>query len=276
MQNTNPSLGALVFLGAGNMTEALVRGLLAAGLCRPDQVTVTDITPERRDYFTREFGVRALGDNRAAVRGARMVVLAVKPQVLPAVAGELAGALPPDALVISIAAGFRTARLEALLPERTRVVRVMPNTPALVGAGAAAWCRGRCATAADGAAAAALLRAVGLCLEVDEAKMDAVTALSGSGPAYVFRFLEALLEAARELGLEDDVARQLAYQTVAGAAELVRRTGEPPDELRRRVTSKGGTTEAALRTLDAADWAGALRAAVRAAARRSEELSGTA
>lgn len=262
----------VAFLGAGNMAEALVKGLLKAGLTTPSHVTVTDLREERRRYFVDTFAVRALTSNREAVAAAGVVVLAVKPQQMRDLLAEIRGALPADALVISIAAGLRTATLEEGLGGG-RVVRVMPNTPALVGAGVSALCGGARATAADLDLAGQLLGAVGTVVRVAEADLDAVTAVSGSGPAYIFYVMEAMLAAAARLGLTDEVARQLVFGTVGGAARLVMETGLPPGELRERVTSKGGTTAAALDVLRQRDVAAALVDAMVAAHRRSQELS---
>jgi len=185
---TNQRCGTVAFLGAGNMAEALVRGLLAGPVCDSGQLVVTDVRPERLAYFQSTFGVSGTADNNVAVAQADVVFLAVKPQQLREVAEGLTGHLKADALVLSIAAGVRTATLEQWLGPDVRVVRAMPNTPALVGAGITAICGGRRATAADLALAETLLRAVGAVLQVNEPDMDAVTAVSGSGPAYVFLF----------------------------------------------------------------------------------------
>lgn len=262
----------IAFIGAGNMAEALVKGLLraqvpAAHLC------VSDVRAERLDYFRATFGVNAVADNLGAAREADVVVLAVKPQqfgeVLPALAG-VAG----RALFVSIAAGIPTARIERALGPRARVVRVMPNTPALVGAGISALCSGAHASPKDVETAEALLRAVGKTVRVEERLMDAVTAVSGSGPAYIFRVMEAMEAAAIAQGLAPDQARALVVATIVGAGQLAASSGRAPVELREQVTSKGGTTEAALKVLDARDLVGAFNEAVAAAARRARELAG--
>lgn len=265
----------IVFIGAGNMAEALVRGLVGPGGRSPGTLVVTDPRAERCDFFLERFGVRGLADNAEAVRGADVVVLAVKPQVMGDVLGGLAATLPAQARLVSIAAGIRCATIESAFSHQPAVVRVMPNTPALVGQGVSALCPGRWARDADLAQAEALLRPVGAVVRVEESQMDAVTAVSGSGPAYVFYLMEAMLAAAGDLGLAPAVARQLVYQTVAGAAALAADSTEPPDVLRARVTSKGGTTAAAIATLDERGVRDALVAAVRAAHRRAGELSRT-
>jgi len=262
------------FVGAGNMAEALVQGLLRAGVASADDVQVSDLLPARVAHFRDRYGVAGTAENTALVAGADVVVLAVKPQGLDAVLTELAGGPPADALWISICAGVRTGRIEEALGGSVRVVRVMPNTPALVGAGAAAVAAGAHAQEPDLAVAEAMLRAVGTVVRVPEQRMDAVTALSGSGPAYVCYLIESMLEAADRLGLGPDLARALIYATVSGTAKMVTETGLDPAELRRRVTSKGGTTEAALRVLDAAETHRHWVEAIEAACRRSEEMSG--
>lgn len=264
----------VVCVGAGNMAEALVRGWLAQGVFRAHELCVTDPEPGRRDYFAGQFGVAAQADNRAAVAEASMVILAIKPQVLAEAVGAFRDVLPPPACVISIAAGIRTATIEALLHEGQPVVRVMPNTPALIGRGVSALCGGAHAEEAHLAEAERMLKAVGITVRVAETEMDAVTAVSGSGPAYVFGFTEGLIAAAERAGLAPEIASRLAIETVTGAAALMRETGEPPDVLRARVTSRGGTTAAALASFEQDGWAGIIERAVAAAKRRSEALSG--
>jgi pyrroline-5-carboxylate reductase len=264
----------LVFIGAGNMAEALLRGILAADIRAPHHIVLTDLREERLAELRGAFGVRTQADNASAVLDAETVLLCVKPQQFDEVLSELKGQIPPGALVISIAAGIPTARIEALLGAGTRVVRVMPNTPALVQHGAAGLAAGRHATAQDLEWAQTLLRAVGQCVVVTEDEIHAVTAVSGSGPAYVFYLMEAMLRAAADLGLDPAVARDLVIQTVEGSARLLRASPESPEVLRSRVTSKGGTTAAAIAVFDQAGVAEALASGVRAAARRSRELAG--
>ncbi len=266
----------IVFIGAGNMAEALVQGMITGKLCDPDRITVTDIAAERLNLFAERFKVRTSQDNQAAVSRANIVVLAVKPQVLPGVLAGIAEHVPQEALLISIAAGIPVKLIEIALPGAIRVVRVMPNTPALVGEGAAAICAGSHAGHADLDLAAAILGAVGSVVRVAEQDMDAVTALSGSGPAYVFYLVEGMLRAAEAMGLAPDIARDLACKTVRGAADLLQRSGEDPAELRRKVTSKGGTTQAAIRVLDEAGTQAAIVNALKAAQARSRSLSANA
>lgn len=263
----------LVFIGAGNMAEALIKGLVAEGVLKATQITATDVRPERLSELSIRFGIHTSADNAAAVADADAVILAVKPQQMAEVLAGMKAAMPRSTLVISIAAGKTCATFEAALGEGTHVVRVMPNTPALVGAGASAVCRGCWATEDDLATAAKLLGAVGLVVRTEEAMMDAVTALSGSGPAYVFYLAEAMLEAARRLGLDPDIAKQLTAATIGGAARLMSESPEPPSVLRERVTSKGGTTAAALAVLNDRKVHDAVVEALMAAAARSKELS---
>lgn len=261
------------FIGAGNMAEALVRALVkggtpAASLC------VADVQPERLEFFRRELGVAGSADNASAARGAAVVVLAVKPQKMDAALQSLRGAVAPDALLLSIAAGVSCARIEQALGGAVRVVRAMPNTPALVAAGASAICAGAHATAGDLDRVEALLRPAGRVVRVAEADMDAVTALSGSGPAYVFLLIEQMLASAAEFGLDAAAARSLALATVAGSAKLLEETGLDPREARRRVTSEKGATDAAIGLMEARGVPAALRDAFAAARRRAAELSG--
>lgn len=265
--------GKLVFVGAGNMAEALVSGLMACHRWSRDRVVVTDIAPQRRTLFAEKFNVQVSADNATAVALAEVVVLAVKPQMLAEVLAGIRATLPSEALVISIAAGITTAKIENLLGGKVRVVRAMPNTPALVGCGVAAICVGRNAKPADLDTAENLLSATGEVVRVEEEAMDAVTAVSGSGPAYVFYLMEAMIEAARKMGLSGDVARKLVYTTVKGSAELILQHGLPPEELRARVTSKGGTTAAAMEVKDRREVKGAIIEAMMAAHRRAGELA---
>jgi pyrroline-5-carboxylate reductase len=219
-----------------------------------------------------ELGIRTQSDNAKAVREAGVVVLAVKPQVFDQVLPGVAAALGTDTLVISIAAGISTGIIERAFPSGSRVVRSMPNTPALVGAGATAIAGGSHATDRDLELAEILFRSVGISVRVPETQIDAVTGLSGSGPAYVFAMIEALRDAGAREGLPEDTALQLASQTVFGAARLLLDEKESPEVLRERVTSPGGTTRAGLEALARAGFAEAIQGAVRAATRRSVEL----
>ena len=260
-----------VFIGAGNMAEALAAGMLAKGMTSPQAIRMTDVSPERLAHAAEKYGVETMADNALAVADAGMIVLAVKPQVFPEVRAEVVDALPAEATVVSIMAGVPTASIAGDLP--LRVVRAMPNTPALAGAGAAGVAPGEYATEIDVKRTLEMMRAVGRAVVVREEQMDAVTALSGSGPAYVFLLLEGMLEAAERMGLDGGTARELALATVGGAARLMEESGEEAEALRRRVTSKGGTTEAALNRMEARGVKEAIVEALLAAQARSRELA---
>ena len=258
----------IAFIGAGNMGEALIGGLLGAGTVTAQQIIAVDVRADRLEFLKNKFGIRAAPEAPPA----DVFVLAVKPQQMSAVLSSL---IPhPSSLIISIAAGVTTARIERELGGNLHIVRVMPNTPALVGAGAAALAKGTFATDDDLATAEAILRAVGTTVRVDEKHLDAVTALSGSGPAYVFFVTEAMIKAGIEAGLAAAVAKKLALQTVYGAAKLMIESDDEPGELRRKVTSPGGTTEAALNVMNERQLAEIFVEAIQAATRRGRELSG--
>ena len=266
MTNWPESVG---FIGAGNMAEAIARGLLAAGL-RPDQLSASDPVEARRAYLSRELGVQTGSDNAAVAARSEVVVLAVKPQHL---AGALEGLGDPNRpLFLSIVAGCTSARLAGLLGAEARFVRSMPNTPALIGSGVAAIASDTGASPADLDRAARILGSVGRVVRVPESLMDAVTGLSGSGPAYAYLFIEALTEAGVREGLTAETARELAAHTLEGAARMVSEAGEHPAVLRERVSSPGGTTVAGLQALEAGGLRSAVLAAVRAATERSREL----
>lgn len=262
----------IAFIGAGNMAMALIEGLIAARTFDESHIVASDPRSELLGQLARTHGFTAAASNAEAVRAANVVVLSTKPQVFPVVLPELAGALAHGPLVISIAAGVSLSAIEAKLGSAARVVRAMPNTPALVGVGATAIAAGTRATDADMEIAEAVFRAVGIVTRVEERFMDAVTALSGSGPAYVFLLAEAMTEAGIAQGLPADVAAALAKQTVAGAGKLLGASSEPPATLRRNVTSPGGTTQAALERFEALGLRGIVSDAIGAATRRGHEL----
>lgn len=262
----------IAFLGGGVMASAIHRSLLAAGLAAPEQVAVSDPAEASRARAA-ELGAAATASNLEAARGADVVVLAVKPHIVPAVLEEIAPELGPGQLVVSIAAGVTLAQMQALAPG-SPVVRVMPNTPVQVGAGAVAFCRGAHATEEHAALVRQLFEAGGLCVEVTEPQLDAVTGLSGSGPAYVFLMIEALADGGVRVGLPRAAALQLAAQTLLGAAKLVLETGDHPAVLKDRVATPGGTTIAGLAALERAGVRSGLIQAVEAAAQRSRELAG--
>jgi pyrroline-5-carboxylate reductase len=262
----------IAVIGGGKMGGALVEGMISRGGVRPSAVTVSDALEERRAALGARCGVKVTADNRTAVRDADVVILAVKPQNMGEVIDGLAGELTVRPLILSIAAGIGTAFIEERCPAPVRVVRVMPNTPAMIGAGAAALSRGKNATAADLALGRHIFDAVGVTVEVEEPLIDVVTGLSGSGPAYAFLFIEALTEAGVGLGLAPETALLLASQTLLGAAKLCLQGERSPAELREMVTSPGGTTLEGLKVLTAGGFRETVAAAVAAATARSREL----
>jgi pyrroline-5-carboxylate reductase len=265
----------LGFIGAGNMAGALVKGVLAARVYKPSDLWIADPVAEQRRRIRRRYRLDSARDNRELVRGSEIVILAVKPQVLPEVLLDVRPFVSTTQLFISIAAGVTVRRIEDALGANARVVRVMPNTPALLGKGMSVMVRGSKATARDLSTAMRLFRGVGDALAVaDEALLDPVTALSGSGPAYVYRFAEALIDAGVRQAIREDVARRLVFRTIEGAAAMLIESGMTPKELREMVSSPGGTTLAGLAALDGAGFADAVVGAVAAATRRSRELAG--
>jgi pyrroline-5-carboxylate reductase len=263
-----------LFIGGGNMASAIIGGLIAKNWA-PATLHAVDLQQDARSRLAQQFGIATSADAIAAAASADCIVLAVKPQHMQEAARALAPALRQQ-LVISIAAGIRCDALSRWLGPAARIVRAMPNTPALVAAGITGLYATPGTTAAQRADAERILTAVGATFWVDEEKaLDAVTAVSGSGPAYVFYFIEALEQAARDLGLPPDIARQSALATFAGAVKLAAAGDADAATLRARVTSKGGTTERAIAVLDAAAIKTAFGKAVRAAAERSAELGDT-
>jgi pyrroline-5-carboxylate reductase len=268
----------LGFIGGGNMAEALVRGLLERKLIRPGDIIASDVAPERRRKLARALKITVTASNLDVLRESAAIVLAVKPQQIDAVMAELRAALDAmypksGRLFISIAAGVTLKRLASGLGPRARVIRVMPNAPAMVGHGMAAMVRGHGATAADLAFALKIFRAVGDAVALkDEKLLDAVTALSGSGPAYVYLFAKAMADAAVSEGIPPVLAIAMALKTIRGAEHLMRESGRDAADLIRAVASPGGTTEAALRRFAEAGFSDIVAAAIRAAAERSREL----
>jgi pyrroline-5-carboxylate reductase len=266
-------MNRIAFIGGGNMARSLVGGLLSTA--DASSIAVAEPQPETRDALARDFGVATFADGREAVTGADTVVLAVKPQVMPAVCGTLAESVQRQRpLVISIAAGIRTDQLERWLGGKLAIVRSMPNTPALVGAGATGLYANARVSAPQRAQAQHVLDAAGITAWVDdEAQMDIVTAISGSAPAYFFLLVEALEAAAAAQGLPRETARRLAAQTCLGAGRMLTESGEAPETLRKRVTSPNGTTEAALDSFAGDDLRRIVARAVAAATVRGAELA---
>jgi pyrroline-5-carboxylate reductase len=264
-----PTVG---FLGAGKMATALARGWLGAGLVSADRVLASDPLAAARDAFHDETGIRTTADNRRVVAGSDLLVLAVKPQSMAALLADIRATLQARHLVVSIAAGITLRQLaDGLGPER-RLIRVMPNTPCLVGASASAYAPGELATAEDLALVDRLMNAVGRACRVPEGLLDVVTGLSASGPAFVYVVVEALSDGGVRMGLPRDIATALAAQTVLGSAKMVLETGLHPGALKDMVASPGGTTMAGLHALERGGLRAALMDAVEAATRRATEL----
>lgn len=265
----------LTIIGAGNMGEALARGIVRAGLVAPGALTLADVAGERVAAVAGALGAASTTENTQAAAGADVVILAVKPALVAPVCRELAPVLPPGAAVLSIAAGVTLAQLHAALGRADLLLaRAMPNTPCLVGAGAIGVCFDAAVPAETRATLRGLLSAVGLVEEVPEAQLDAVTGLSGSGPAYIAVLIEALADGGVLMGLPRAQAQRLALQTVRGTAQLLQETGQHPAQVKDAVSSPGGTTIAALAALEAAGFRHAVMSAVKAAAARARELSG--
>lgn len=261
----------ITFLGAGNMANAIIRGLLRAGLAK-DKVTATVRREEKKTELENTHGIKVGFDNVAATRDADVVVLSVKPQALDKVLKEIAPAVDRTKLIVSVAAGVPIAAIERRLGAGARIVRTMPNTPCLVGLGATALSSGEHATPEDLTLATAMFDSVGITTIVDEYLLDAVTGLSGSGPAYIFLIIEALSDAGVKVGLSRHQALKLAAQTVLGSAKLLLETNQHPGTLKDQVTSPGGTAIAGLHTLEAGGLRTTLIDAVEAATERAREL----
>jgi pyrroline-5-carboxylate reductase len=265
--------GRVAIIGAGRLGESLVRGLLSSDWRTPAEIVATSRRPERLEELRERYGVTATSDNASAVDGAELVVVAVKPQDMTAVLAEIAPALSSEQTLLSVAAGIRTPSIEAHLPEGSRVVRAMPNAPALVHEGIAGLCGGAHARDEDLDLATEALGHLGGVVRVAEDDMDAVTALSGSGPAYFALLTEAMIEAGLLLGLSRDVSTRLVVQTMFGSAMLLRDEGMHPVELREAVTSPGGTTTRAIQELERSGVRAAFLNAITAATERSRELA---
>jgi pyrroline-5-carboxylate reductase len=260
------------FLGAGKMATALAKGFLNAKLVKANQLSAADPFAAAREHFAAETGANVFTENLEIAKAANVLILATKPDQVAAALAEISGAFTQSHLLISIAAGVTIAKLEAALPAGARVIRVMPNTPALVGAGAAGFALGKNASVADAELAQKLLSAVGVALQVKESLLDAVTGLSGSGPAYVYQFIEALSDGGVASGLPRDIATRLAAQTVLGGAKMVLETGQHPGALKDQVTSPGGTTIEGLHELEKGKLRATVMSAVRAATEKSKKL----
>ena len=260
----------LGFIGAGNMAEAIAAGAVRAKVLTPDQIIAADPVAERREVFS-GLDIATTDDSAAVVGDCDQVLLAIKPQTLPQIGAELSRVRADDQIVISIMAGIRSGKIEAAIGRPARIVRVMPNTPLMAGQGMAGVALGVNAKQSDDDLAMQLFGAAGKAIRIDEKELDAITAVSGSGPAYVFYLAEAMEQAASELGLTRD-ARLLVQQTLLGAATLMLQSDDPPAELRRKVTSPGGTTEAAINHLEGNATRDVFINAIKAAHQRSIEL----
>lgn len=266
-------MGRIAILGGGVMGETLLTTVLSAGY-GPDGIVVAEKSKDRAQVLRSRYGVTT-GSATAAARGADLVLIVVKPQDVSDLLAAVGQDIAPKAVVVSFAAGVRLATLEAGLPAGTAVLRVMPNTPAVVGEGMFGASPGSACSEAQVHLVAGILSNGGKFVVVDEALQDALTAVSGSGPAYVFYLAEAMIAGGVEAGLDEATARELTTQTILGAAKLLSESGEDAAELRRRVTSPNGTTAAAIAAFDNRDVQGAITEGVLAAAKRSAELSGT-
>ena len=260
------------FIGAGNMAEAMIRGLVRGDHIAANRIVASAPRRERLDQLSQAYGIDVTTDNRDVARRCGLVVLSVKPQIMDKVLREVGDQLMSGTLVVSIAAGVDTETIEEAVAEGVRVIRAMPNTPALVGAGATAISGGKHASEADLATAKAMFDAVGITVVLEELHLDAVTGLSGSGPAYIFLILEALADAGVKVGLSRRNAQRLAAQTVMGSAKMLLETNEHPGQLKDMVTSPGGTAIAGLHTLEEGGLRTTLINAVETATKRSREL----
>ncbi|MCC7371073.1 MAG: pyrroline-5-carboxylate reductase [Chloroflexi bacterium] len=262
----------LVFLGGGQMAEAIARGVIAAGLLKPEQIAASEVRAARREYLQNQVGIQAVASNAEAVALGDVILLAVKPQDTATVLADIGGLVTPSQVVVSIAAGVPLKKLEAPFTRPVPVVRVMPNTPCLVGAGMAAIARGTHASADDEARVLSIFNATGKAVSVAEKDLDAVTGLSGSGPGYVAVIVEAMIDGGVRAGLARDIATTLAVQTVLGSAQMLSQTGEHPARLKDMVTSPGGTTIAGVHALEQGGLRAAMIDAIVAATDRSREL----
>jgi pyrroline-5-carboxylate reductase len=260
------------FLGAGKMATALAKGFVKAGIVTVQNLIASDVMEPARAAFEKEVGAKISASNADIVKFADVLILAVKPDQVAGVLGEIRQQFTSKHLLISIAAGVPISKLEAGLNSTARVIRVMPNTPALVGASASAFACGKSATSDDAALAQKLFSSVGVAFQVKETLLDAVTGLSGSGPAYVYQFIEALSDGGVASGLPRDISTKLAAQTLLGAATMVLETGLHPGVLKDQVTSPGGTTIEGLHELEKGKLRGTVMNAVRAATEKSKKL----
>ncbi|MCB4791105.1 MAG: pyrroline-5-carboxylate reductase [Elusimicrobia bacterium] len=261
----------IAFLGAGNMAEALINGFVGSGLVLPKNITASDINKKRLTYIKKQFGVKT-ENNIRAVKTSEIIFIAVKPKDAGVLLGEIGRYLNKDKLMISIAAGITTKYIEGFIDKNVPVIRAMPNTPALVGKGAIAVAGGKYANRGDIDVAVKLFSSAGIAVKLNEKKLDAVTAVSGSGPAYVFYLSEAMEKAAVKLGLSSDIAKKLVHQTVLGAGKMLTSLSLDASVLRKNVTSPGGTTEAAINILEKRQFTQTVIEAIKQADKKAKEL----
>ncbi len=269
MRLINSKIG---FIGCGNMAEALIKGLLESAAIARSKLLASDISASRRKYIQAKYKVKIVNSNSLVAKNCDVIVLAVKPQNTKQVLADIYKEINSNKIIISIAAGIKIKYIEKNLPE-CKILRAMPNAPALAGAGTTALCRSKRAVSKDFDIAKRIFTGAGNVFEVNEKSMDAVTATSGSGPAYFFLFISAMINAAVSSGLDRKTARNLVISTAYGASKLALNTQENTDELIKKVASKGGTTEAALKVFQKRGFSGIVNSAVKAAVKRSKELS---
>lgn len=272
MEKLNEQIG---LIGGGNMARAILGGMLRAGLIAPEQAIVSDVAPEQLGRIRQIADVAVTPDNAEVVRRADVVFFATKPFQVDAVCAEIRCHVRPGQLFVTICAGIPTEFIGSRLGDGVRVVRVMPNTPSMIGCGAAGVAPGKHASAVDIELVTRIFSSIGKAIVVEEDKLDLVTGLTGSGPAYVYYFAEAMIAAGRQLGLDETQASVLVKQLMLGSARMILETDKPLDELRKAVATKGGTTEAGLRMLEEGGFPGLLLKCVIAATNRSRELSKT-
>ena len=263
------------FIGAGNMAEAMVKGLLGSGNFKKKDITLSDVDPGRLSYLSSQYGVTTTSDNTEAVKTSDVVIFSVKPQILPAVCGEIRNVATTDKLYVSIAAGVKHSFIKKLVGRDIKLARVMPNAPSLVLEGASCVYFGEDFSVEEEDLILGILGSLGKAFRVDsEGVMDAVTALSGSGPAFVSIFIEALCDGAVKMGLSRKLATDLAAQTVLGTSKMIQESAKHPAEIKDMVASPGGTTATGIHSLERGGFRAAVISAVESAARRSAELSG--
>lgn len=266
-----PATTMVGFLGGGRMAQAMARGIISSGLLQPAQIWASDPNPPNHKLI-QSLGVTTTSKNEEVVKNTQVIIIAVKPNVVKSLLKEVSPFITKDKLIVSIAAGVRISTIEELLPPESRVIRVMPNTPALVQAGASVLASGSAVLKGDNDLVAELLSGIGISEEGSEANLDAVTGVSGSGPAYAFAAIEALSDGGVKMGLPRALSTKLAAQTLLGAAKMVLETGKHPGQLKDEVCSPGGTTIHAMHALEKAGFRAALIDAVEAAAKHSQFL----